>query len=223
MREINRHFLATVLEDLDFIDKSWGDSITEAEIRRSSPVLRYLLVEGKIKEAGAMLQQRIRILSPLSSFVENIPKIERLRFYMSGGATVKMGSIEHYAEYTGTISAAEVKRMYDADQKIKGHSKAITVDQFLNQASFIYGASRIKRKTVIKYICNKLGGTHYDSKRLVPSSYSTNEVEEQYAFLDDIYATRKAMDMNMIHLEVLGIGQRFIKSRDVMIFKAKNS
>lgn len=221
MNNINPHFLATVLEDLDFLEESWGNSISEAQIRRTSPVLRSLLVHGKIKEAGAMLDQRIRILTPLSSLEENLPDSESITFFMSGGASTNKGRVERLIEYNRTFTAEEVKKMYDDNQGLEGKSKAVPVDTFLNQVSFMYGVSRIKRKTVIKYMCNKLGGAHYDPKRVAPTSLLTENEDEQYSFLDIIYNTWKSLDMNVIHLEMLGIGQRFINSSDVNKLKRK--
>jgi len=221
MNKINPHFLATVLEDLDFLEESWGDNISEPQIRRNSPVLRYLLVDGKIKEAAAMLNQKIRILTPLSSLEENLPAPESIRFFMSGGASINKGRVDRLIEYNRAFTPEEVKKMYDDGKRLEGKSKAVPIDTFLNQVSFMYGASRIKRKTVIKYVCNKLGGTHYDPKRVAPTSLLTANEDEQYSFLDVIYNTWKSLDMNVIHLEMLGIGQRFINSRDVRILKRK--
>ena len=73
---IDRKFLKTVFEDLVFLEKEWGGDISDDAIRRNSPTLRYLLVDGKLKEAGAMLNQRIRILTPESALEKNIPDIE---------------------------------------------------------------------------------------------------------------------------------------------------
>lgn len=218
---MNLHFLATVLEDLDFLEESWGNSISESQIRRNSPVLRYLLVEGKIKDAGAMLGQKIRILTPLSSLEENLPEPTSITFFMSGGSSTNRGRVERLIEYNRAFTAEEVKKIYDEGQAIEGKSKAVPVDTFLNQVSFMYGGSRIRRKTVIKYMCNKLGGTHYDPKRIVPTSLLTENENEQYSFLDRIYNTWKSLDMNVIHLEMLGIGQRFINSADVQKLKKK--
>lgn len=221
MRKFNLHFLFTVLEDLDFLQESWGNNITESQIRRNSPVLRNLLVEGKIKEAGEMFGQKLRILAPQSSLEENIPAIESVSFFMSGGASTNKGRVDGLVEYNRSFTPQEVKKMYDIEQSFNGKSKAVSVDTFLNQVSFIYGACRIKRKTVIKYVCNKLGGTHYDPKRITPTSLSTKDENEQYSFLDQIYNTYKSLDMNVIHLEMLGIGQRFINSKDIQILKRK--
>lgn len=219
MKKLNIHFLFTVLDDLEFLDKNWGNDITESQIRRNSPVLRYLLVDGKIKEAGAMLNQRIRVLTPLSSLEENLPEKESIKFFMSGGASTNKGRIGRMVVYDRALSAEEVKNMYEMDKVLSGKSKAVPIDTFLNQVSFIYGKCKIKRRTVIKYMCNKMGGTHYDSKRKIPTSISTEVEDEHYSFLDRIYTTWKSFDMNVIHLELLGIGQRFIDSTDVKNLK----
>jgi hypothetical protein len=221
MKNIDLHFLNTVLEDIEFLQNEWGKDITESQIRRNSPVLRYLLVEGKIKEAGAMLQQKIRIQTPLVSLEENLPELESVRFFMSGGASTSKGFIESVTEYNKALSAQEIHNMYNHHKGLEGKSKPVTVEAYLNQVSFILGNAKIKRKTVIKYICNKLGGTHYDAKRIRPSSDKTDIENEQYLFLDKIYSTWKAFDMNVIHLEMLGIGQRFVNSHDVHKLRKK--
>ncbi len=219
--KIDLLFLKTVLEDLEFLQNEWGKDITEAQIRRNSPVLRSLLVEGKIKEAGTMLNQKIRILSPLVCLEENLPELDSIVFFMSGGAKTSKGFIESIIQYNKALSENEIKKMYLRRKELESKSKPVKVDTYLNQVSFIYGKAKIKRKTVIKYVCNKLGGAHYDSKREFPVSAETEVENEQYIFLDTIYSTWKALDMNVIHLEMLGIGQRFINSNDVRKLKKK--
>jgi hypothetical protein len=214
MNELNPHFLSTVLEDVEFLKSNWGRSIKDSEIRRNSPVLRHLLVEGNLQKAANMLNLKFQILSPLTSFEGNLPDIEHTTFFMSGGAKLDSGYMEHMQMLDKAYTAEEVKERYDNEQKIKGKTKPVSIDQFLCQTSFIVHGVKISRRTVIKYVANKLGGAHYDEKREAAASISAIEKEyEKYPLLDSIQSMQ-VMDRNPIYFEMIGIGQKAIQSRD---------
>lgn len=214
--------LLTVLEDLDFIESEWGGDISEGTIRRNSPMLRYLLVDGKLKEAGAMLQHRIRILTPESSLEKNLPDIEATQFFMSGGAKISSGFVESCQFVNRAWSAEEVKRNYEESRKFAARSLPVNIDAFLSQTSFIYGKARINRREVIKYVSNKLGGAHYDSKRVrITSTDGLSREEEKFPLLDAISKDWKILDRNPIFLEMIGIGQKVINSNDVKKLKRR--
>jgi hypothetical protein len=217
---VDRKLLQTVLEDLVFLEKEWGGDISDDTIRRNSPTLRYLLVDGKLKDAGAMLNQRIRILTPESALEKNIPDIESTTFFMSAGAKISNGFVESVRHINRALSAEEVKRNYDESKRLSGSSIPLSIDSFLSQISFVYEKARINKREVIKYVANKLGGAHYDSKRVkINSTEGLSKEEEKFPLLDAISEQMKILDRNPIFLEMIGIGQRVINSSDVKKLK----
>jgi len=217
---VDRKFLQTVLADLVFLEREWGGDISDDAIRRNSPTLRYLLVDGKLKEAGAMLNQRIRILTPESSLEKNVPDIESTTFFMSAGAKISNGYVESAWDVNRALSPEEVKRNYDKSKRLSSSSIPLSIDSFLSQISFIYEKARINKREVIKYVANKLGGAHYDSNRVkINSTEGLLKEEEKFPILDDISEQMKILGRNPIFLEMIGIGQRIINSSDVKKLK----
>jgi len=56
--------LRVVLEDLDYLTKEWNQDIDDASLRRASPVLRSLLVEGALLAAAKQMGNEVKVLAP---------------------------------------------------------------------------------------------------------------------------------------------------------------
>ena len=58
-----------VAEDLDYLFRDWNQDIDDASLRRSSPVLRALLVDGLLAQAARQVGREIRVMAPAISRV----------------------------------------------------------------------------------------------------------------------------------------------------------
>ena len=133
---------------------------------------------------------------------------------MSGGAKLDTGYMEHMEMLNKAYTAEEVKERHESEQKIKGRTKPVSLDQFLSQTSFIVHGVKISRRTAIKYVANKLGGAHYDEKRKIASSLSAIKKEEEKFPLLDSIQSMQVMDRNPIYYEMIGIGQKVVHSKN---------
>lgn len=198
-----------VHDDLVYLAKEWDQDITEASLRRSSPVLRNLLVDGMLERIAASLGQRIRVLAPLTSKHKKL-NLHEIQFYMCGGAKYRGQQIAEVCFYNRAMSPQEIRELHRKEEGYIGKSYPEKLNVFLHQTSFVVEGTAISREVVIKYVSNKLGGAHYDPRRKEKSA-----LERQYALLDKVRRGVMVVDVNSVYYELLSIGQRIVGSRDV--------
>lgn len=86
-----------------------------------------------------------------------------------------------------------------------------TLTEFANSACMIVEGTPINRLELIKYVTNKLGGAHYDSKR-----------EKEYQrLLDYVGQTYTVAGKNGIYFELFSTGQRLVRSPDIENLRSK--
>ena len=89
------------------------------------------------------------------------------------------------------------------------------LSKFLDSTCIYFENISIKRREVITYICNKLGGVHFDKTR-----NSKNEIEKKY-ILFDMLRNKKTLvigrekNIDCVFFELLSIGQAVINSDDI--------
>jgi hypothetical protein len=82
---------------------------------------------------------------------------------------------------------------------------------FVNSPCVVVEGTTISRIELVKYVVNKLGGAHYDSKR-----------EKDYQRLLDYAGQHYALaGKNSVYFELLSIGQRLVKSPDIVKLRDK--
>lgn len=67
----------------------------------------------------------------------------------------------------------------------------------------------VVRRILIKYVANKLGGAHHDSKR------GTSHEEQLFGLLDTARAQVKLLDKPAVYFELLAIGQSLAGASDI--------
>jgi len=207
----DRELLQVVYDGLKYLSTEWQQDIDDSLLRITSPILRTLLIDGKLKLAADTVQLRTRIMAPSIYKTLPISELKSYSYWQCGGAkhrgTMVMASgMKNYA-----MTAEEMKAEFEKMKPTIGKSFPVKIDQFLKQISFVVEGVTISRSTVIKYVCNKLGGTHYDSSR----DYGNEEIEAQFVLLDKIRKQIALADKNAIYFELLSIGQRIVNSRDI--------
>jgi hypothetical protein len=81
------------------------------------------------------------------------------------------------------------------------------LSQFLASPAIVVQGERLARRDVIKYVRNKLGGTHFDDKR--------ENGEEAYAMLDSVTKGKfEVLEKRAVYFELLSIGQAVAASPD---------
>jgi hypothetical protein len=91
----------------------------------------------------------------------------------------------------------------------------LSLKKFLDSACIVARGTKISRRTLIKYVANKLGGVHFDPKRDL-----TKMEEQQFALLDEIRDERIVADKPAIYFELLSVGQALLASPDITMFLA---
>jgi len=203
-----------VSEDLDYLFNEWNQDIDDASLRRTSPVLRSLLIEGHLAKISQACGKDLRIMAPVINRVIPEAELKEATYFQAGGAKFKGMEVQSMSFVERAFTDQERKFRYERGRKAIGKSYPVKLGVFLRQVSFAVNGVLINREEVIKYVANKLGGAHYDNNRKLSS---TNEIalDDKYALLDQVHSQIVVADKNAIYYELLSIGQRMINSRDV--------
>ncbi len=213
--EIDHELIKVVSEDLDYLSDEWTQDIDDPSLRRSSPVLRALLIEGYLMRVANMLNEQIMVMAPLISMNEERLNDPSITFYQSGGAKYKGMEVQFMRQRNRAISPEERKKAYEEQKDLIGQSSPIKLTKFMKQVSFMIDGIRINREEVVKYIANKRGGAHYDGSRNDKKPGSKGDLEKKFMALDSIHAGTRMADKNAVYYELLSIGQRLVSSQDV--------
>jgi hypothetical protein len=86
---LDKELVRIVSEDLDYLTQEWNQDIDDASLRRASPVLRSLLVEGKLLTVARQVGKDVRVLTPAIYQVLADDKLRLRKYWQSGGAKYK--------------------------------------------------------------------------------------------------------------------------------------
>jgi hypothetical protein len=203
-----------VAEDIDFLTREWKQDIDDASLRRASPILRSLLVEGKLGKVAHDCGRSLQIMAPAINKVLTEAELKEKVYFQAGGAKYRGLEVQTMSMVNRALSEKEIKANYECDKKVIGKSYPVKLGAFLRQPSFVVDGVLIHREEVIKYVSNKLGGAHYDNTRKTGAKGEA-ALEGKYALLDKIRSGTSVADKNAIYYELLSIGQRVVNSRDV--------
>jgi len=213
--EIDHELIRIVSEDLGFLNDEWNQDIDDASLRRSSPILRSLLIEGQLMRVANMLNEQVMVMTPLISMKEDRLDDSSIIYYQSGGANFKGMEVQFMSQKNRDISPDEIKKDYEDQKDLIGKNHPIKLTKFMKQVSFMINGTKINREETVKYISNKRGGAHYDGSRNNQKPGSKGDLENKYILLDSIHDGTVMADKNAVYYELLSIGQRLIASHDV--------
>ena len=204
-----------VAEDLEYLFHDWNQEIDDGSLRRSSPVLRSLLVEGLLGRVAHQVGRDVRVMAPAVGRVTTEAELRECKFFQAGGALHKGIIVQSMSMVARAKTEAEIKASYERGRSAMGKSYPVKLGTFLKQTSLVVNGVLINREEVIKYVANKLGGAHYDSSRESAKGPGDLSLELKYKLLDEVRGGMLVADRNAIYYELLSIGQRLINSRDV--------
>ena len=197
-----------VISDLQYLQDEWKQDVDDDSLRRSSPILRRLLVENALQRAwkgvGFKNEPKVNCMS-LSSFLSRFDK-RRIIMAVVGGAITKAAQIAGFNILKPGMSEEEVVREsdYGLPDEILG------LKGFIECPCIIVKGKVIVHRVLIKYIANKLGGVHFDSIRK-----GQHKEDQLYRALDQIKDTDYLLDRQAIYYEYLSIGQALVNSEDI--------
>ncbi len=197
-----------VLEDLDFLRLRWDHEVDDVSLRQSSSLLRRLLVEGDLQRAWKKVGFDREPIVPhptLSSLFSVIP-CEQLAFAAAGGARYKGVEMQTAFEIRGPVSEDERRRLASAGNPIE----ELGLQSFVEGSCMVVRGLAVKRRQLIKYVANKLGGAHFDKKR------GSSADDLAFRRLDEILADRyKLADKSAVYFQLLATGQALASAPDI--------
>jgi hypothetical protein len=215
MAQVDLKLLETVKEDLDYLFTEWNKDINDVHLRITSTILRRLLIDGTLGKSAGIFKRQIGIMTPLICEIESQRDFKDVEFYQCGGAEHKGMMIQSAIVIKRALSQEEISKQYQDEKDLYGKNHPVKISVFMKQISFVIKSIKINREEVIKYVCHKLGGAHYDNKRNLDGDASKTSLEYKYALMDNIHNSVMIAEKNAIYYEILSIGRMIINSRDV--------
>lgn len=158
----NPEFDLTIIEDIELLGNLWQrDNVTNSELRNSSHILRRLLIYQDLQKCANPRKHELRIETPNNKILITAARNKVLEFFQSGGTTIL--GVWFRASTVAKGNDEKLSRLF------KGFNPEDKIDlkltSFLKQPVFYLDNSFISRADVIKYVANKAGGPHFDTKR----------------------------------------------------------
>jgi len=205
--------VSIVKEDLEFLRNEWDQSVLDASLRRSSNVLRNLLVEGQFGKAWRALgrAKEPRVTAPDLDVLVDTLDLATVSFASAGGAKsegmrARASLFLNVAQTLDQIRAGRQGGPFGSD-------RVFGLSQFLRSTCLVHDGVRITRRELIQYVANKCGGVHIDFSR-DPSK----ELERKFLKLDSIRDHGEVAGRSAIYYELLSVGQAVAEAEDTRQF-----
>ena len=170
------------------------------EIRRSSAVVRRLLVDGSLQQgrkiARADGQPRMNIY-PLSQVLD-LTNLVDVQLFAAAGCQIEQ-------RFFGPLSVGTQHLTMPSPALVE----SLTLPRFMKAPCIVAKGTPVTRNQVIKYVANKLGGVHFDSSR----QRRGDEYIEQLEALDGFMIVQP---VSVVDLALLSIIQAMVSSESVM-------
>jgi hypothetical protein len=187
-------------------------------MRRSSTVLRYLLVDSPrwlLKgwpHVGLKGQPHVAALS-LGPLLKRFP-LDWIKFAYVGGAKLKVGSVGAICTWSDDLNRQQIQETLGFGSIY--HIESFKLTKFLESPCMVIQGVKVTREDVMKYIANKLGGAHLDPTRKTSSS-----LEQKYTLLDRVRAGLYLVGRDSIYYELLSIGRNLIESPEIRMLRCR--
>jgi hypothetical protein len=219
MAELTARDLATVASDLAYLDRVWGPDVDDETIRRNSNVLRILLIDGLYgrawRAAGKHGEPSVTAVDLHAAIGDR--DLSEVEYAQAGGAMSFGAGVSTPTVHARVLGPEEIRGQYERgrvalEQGLRPFERSYALRDYLESPSLVAGERFVSRRLVVKYIANRLGGTH-----LGASGHKDNEV---FDFLDTVSAAYHIAGRPSIHFEVLSIGQAIGQSSDAQTLRS---
>lgn len=200
--------LEVVTSDLQYLKANWTPEVDDHSLRRGSTILRMLLVEGNLQRAwkSVGMKGKPTIIAPrLEVLLDGKDKSSIVAAFAGGG--------EYKGIYValGVINRGSKAARY-SPQDSKPTEHPFGLREFMESCGVFLNGEKIKRRDVVKYVANKLGGAHLDFTRKDAGR------DHVYVLLDTVGPLFQVLDKGIVYYELLSIGQLLIRSPDIQVF-----
>ena len=210
LAEADLELIRIISADLQFLRDEWDENIDDDSLRRTSPVLRRLLVHNDLHrawKASGFEGQATVISSTLKPILQVLP-LQAIEFASAGGANYQGMEIRALLLMRQSGYEAQAKRLAD----LPPPEETLPLLSFIDEASVIVRGIPVRRRHVIKYVANKLGGAHLDRRR------GKTKEEMIFDLLDKSLNAYLFLEKPAIYFELLSIGQAIASSEDLKRF-----
>ena len=198
-----------VRADLAFLRDEWDQEVDDHSLRRSSVILRRLLVDNELQrawKAAGFEREPSVVASTLEHALAVIP-IQSIGFASAGGARYRNAELRGVLNTTSALSSELRNRLFEAG--VPSASQGLR--SFTEASCVIVKGWSASRRQLIKYVANKLGGAHHDTKR------GKTDEDLLFARLDKV-AGVSLLNKPAIYYELLAAGQSLTSSPDIVRF-----
>jgi len=233
---MNRY--SSVLEDIEWLHNEWWlgepDKLTDGHLRRGSSTLRLLLVDNLIQKAwkhyGFARQPRLQGPDVYAIAAQEGLRLDLAVSLIAGGGRVSgldlsfVGAFRVDNPTTGVSADAESGFAVRVTSIARDASKPPTPspldplvqrDWFVSEYLEAPGAVRcgvvVKRREVIEYFRNYVGGVHHD---LIKGAKHAKK--DRYELVAELERRVQADVRDGLYFELLSIGQAVARSQDIL-------
>ena len=154
-----------VLEDLDFLTKTWDHNVDESSLRITSPILYRLIVEGHLGRVASSLGIELRIMAMAEAQEMSRKNTKAIRFWLAGGGLSGNVKVWDVQVFDRSLSAEEIADINRRSLPHRGKKKPEKLGRYGKLPAFVLDGAIINNEEVIKYVTDKLGGRHYSAER----------------------------------------------------------
>jgi hypothetical protein len=205
----------SVAEDIEHLRQWWKCDPDRATVRRGSAILRRFFVDRDRpllrawRECGFENQPIIKAPDLIGLLNDGNVDLSKVMVALAGGAKIKGAEIAFFCiiEHTGRpapvldlVGQTEDKNLREAKWRL---------NDFGESAAIVAQGEIVKRRELIKYYANKLGGVHLSSN----VRRSEEKLVKRINKLGNIVTAIAEMDS--MYFELLSIGQAVGKSEDL--------
>lgn len=201
------------LDDLALLRDTWNDDISTARLRADSGILRKLLVDGVLGRAwrASGRVREPRILAPdLKGYLGEFER-RKIVLAQAGGATYRGMTLNLNMIVEGEVSPGG----HYADGEDPRRPMPLT--RFVDGPTLVAGGVTIKRRELIQYVANKIGGLHYDESRK-----GTDTAFKALDSLPQQIVWNAAGGFDLRYYEMLAVGQLVVTSPDILDWMAEH-
>jgi hypothetical protein len=198
---------AIVAADLKFLRDEWDNDVEDHSLRRSSTVLRRLLVDGELqrawKQAGFEREPRIAtaVIDPILQHLD----LRRTELVTAGGAHCGSAVAQGCLKVNYSMSDDEIRAL----NQLGPSTETLGLRRFVQSPCMVIRSEPISRRILVKFVANRLGGAH---GRTSPGK---KREEQLYAHLDWSRHEFQIFGKPVVYFELLSVGQALLNAPDV--------
>lgn len=150
--------LADVRADLEEIDEliTFSLKIERPAAKQLSRILRKLLIDGTLQQASNALGVKLRLPA-----TDELPPAAEL--VATNALFCHATEVYFQGLYRKRIA---IHKNSSSPEMMWGQGgELVSIERFCKQIVMSWGAYRVSRHDIIKYVANKLGGVHFDKQR----------------------------------------------------------